>query len=108
MIKEDEEEKEEKKVKKKGDKELTLLDLPGIGPAVAAKLENAGIFDLMSLAVSSPAVISDASGVSPAVARKAIQAAREMLDLGFQDGVVYAQRRSNVSYITTGSKDFDN
>ena len=30
-----------------------------------------------------------------------------MLDLGFQDGVEYAQRRSNVSYITTGSKNFD-
>ncbi|HPD81505.1 MAG TPA: DNA repair and recombination protein RadA [Candidatus Pacearchaeota archaeon] len=99
--------KEEKKSKKKGDKELTLIDLPGIGPAVAAKLEGAGIFDLMSLAVASPAVISDISGVSPAVARKAIQAAREMLDLGFQDGVEYAQRRSNVSYITTGSKNFD-
>jgi len=103
----DEEEKEEKKTKKKGDKELSLVDLPGIGPAVASKLESAGIFDLMSLAVASPATISDASGISPAVARKAIQAAREMLDLGFQDGLEYAQRRSNASYITTGSKNFD-
>ena len=103
----DAEEKEEKKSKKKDDKELSLIDLPGIGPAVAAKLEGAGILDLMSLAVASPAVISDCSGISPAVARKAIQAAREMLDLGFQDGVEYAQRRSNVSYITTGSKNFD-
>jgi DNA repair protein RadA len=103
----EEEEKEEKKTKKKGDKDLSLTDLPGIGPAVAAKLESAGIFDLMSLAVASPATIADASGVSPAVARKAIQAAREMLDLGFQDGVEYALRRANVSYITTGSKNFD-
>ncbi len=103
----DAEEKEDKKSKKKDDKELSLIDLPGIGPAVAAKLEGAGILDLMSLAVASPAVISDCSGISPAVARKAIQAAREMLDLGFQDGVEYAQRRSNVSYITTGSKNFD-
>ena len=100
-------EKEEKKTKKKGDKDLGLTDLPGIGPAVAAKLESAGIFDLMSLAVASTAMISDASGISPAVARKAIQAAREMLDLGFQDGLEYAQKRSNVSYITTGSKSFD-
>lgn len=103
----EEEEKEDKKTKKKDEKELGLIDLPGIGPAVAAKLEGAGILDLMSLAVASPAVISDASGISPAVARKAIQAAREMLDLGFQDGLEYAQRRSNVSYITTGSKSFD-
>ncbi len=103
----EEEEKEAKKTKKKTDKEPGLMDLPGIGPAVAAKLEGAGIFDLMSLAVSSPATISDVSGVSPAVARKAIHAAREMLELGFQDGVEYAQRRSNVLYITTGSKNFD-
>ena len=103
----EEEEKDEKKTKKKGDKDLSLIDLPGIGPAVAAKLEGAGIFDLMSLAVASPAVISDASGISPAVARRAIQAAREMLDLGFQDGLEYAQKRSNVSYISTGSKSFD-
>ena len=70
MEEEEKEEKEEKKTKKKGDKELSLIDLPGIGPAVAAKLEGAGIFDLMSLAVASPAVISDISGVSPAVAQK--------------------------------------
>ena len=101
-----EEEKTESK-KEKVVKEPELMDLPGIGPAVAAKLENAGILDLMSLAVSSPATISDASGISPAVARKAIQAARTMLDLGFQDGLEYAKRRSNVAYITTGSENFN-
>ena len=106
-IKKEEDAIEEKKIKKKDDKEPTLIDLPGIGPAVAAKLESSGIFDLMSLAVSSPAVISDASGVSPAVSRKAIQAARDLLDLGFQDGLEYAQKRSNASYITTGSQNLN-
>ena len=102
------EETETKKTKKsKGDKEPELTDLPGIGPAVAAKLESAGIFDLMALAVSSPATISDASGVSPAVARKAIMAARDLLDLGFTDGAEFAKKRENVSYITTGSKNLD-
>jgi DNA repair protein RadA len=94
--------------KEKETKELELTDLPGIGPAVAAKLESAGILDLMSLAVSSPATISDASGVSQAVARKAIQAARTMLDLGFSDGLEFAKKRENVHYITTGSKELDN
>lgn len=98
-------ESEEKKAKE--NKEPELMDLPGIGPAVAAKLENAGILDLMSLAVSSPAIISDASGVSTAVARKAIQAAREMLNLGFQDGSEFAKKRENVSYITTGSQNLN-
>lgn len=88
-------------------KEPQLTDLPGIGPAVSAKLESAGVFDMMSLAVMSPATLSDAAGVSSAVARKAIQAARDMLDLGFTDGSEYAKKREDVCYITTGSKDFD-
>ncbi len=89
-------------------KEPELTDLPGIGPAVAAKLEGAGIFDLMSLAVMSPASLGDAAGISSAVARKAIQASRDLLDLGFTDGVEYAQKRANVSNIITGSKEMDN
>jgi len=98
------EEKEESKGKKsKSEKEFGLTDLPGIGPAVAAKLESAGVYDLMSLAVMSPAVLGDTAGVSAAVARKAIQAARDMLDLGFQDGMEYAKKRDNVFNITTGS-----
>jgi len=91
----------------KEDKKQELTDLPGIGPAVAAKLESSGIYDLMSLAVMGPAELGDSAGVSPAVARKAIQAARNMLDLGFSDGIEYAKKRENISYITTGSKSFN-
>ena len=93
--------------KKNEDKEPQLTDLPGIGPAVAAKMESAGILDLMTLAVMGPAQLSDSSGISPAVARKAIQAARQMLKLGFMDGLEYAKTRENILYITTGSKNFD-
>jgi len=95
------------KKEKEEKKEFQLTDLPGIGPAVSTKLESAGIYDMMSLAVMSPTVLGDAAGVSPAVARKAIEAARKILDLGFTDGVEYAKRRENVIYITTGSKNFD-
>ncbi|MBI2044977.1 hypothetical protein HYT23_02880 [Candidatus Pacearchaeota archaeon] len=97
--------KDDEKTEKSGEPGLT--DLPGIGPAVAAKLESAGVFDLMSLAVMSPNTLADVAGVGTAVARKAIQAAREMLNLGFTDGVEFAQRRSNISYITTGSKNLN-
>jgi len=100
--KEKEEGEEVKEVK--GDKEPQLTDLPGIGPAVAAKLESAGIYDLMSLAVMGPTELGDAAGVGAAVARKAIQAARNMLDLGFTDGMEYAKKREDTCYITTGSK----
>jgi DNA repair protein RadA len=106
---EDYEEEENKEVKKskEDNKDPQLTDLPGIGPAVAAKLEAAGIFDLMSLAVLSPASLANTAGVGEGVARKAIQAARKMLDLGFVDGMEFAERRASVSYITTGSKELD-
>jgi len=87
--------------------EPTLTDLPGIGPAVSAKLDSAGIYDVMSLAVMTPSELSEVAGISAAVARKAIQAARNMLDLGFMEGTEYAKRRESIFYITTGSKNFD-
>lgn len=100
MVKKSDKEEEEKK-------EPQLTDLPGIGPAVSAKLEAAGIYDLMTLAVMTPTALGEAAGVSAAVARKAIQASRKMLDLGFVEGTEYAKRRENINYITTGSKNFN-
>jgi DNA repair protein RadA len=104
--------KKETKKQEAGEEEQTssepkLTDLPGIGPAVVAKLDAAGIYDLMSLAVMGPADLGDAAGIGPAVARKAIQAARNMLDLGFTDGIEYAKKREDIFYIITGSKNFD-
>ncbi len=107
--------KETEKQEKKSDeskevvnkKEPQITDLPGIGPAVSAKLESAGIYDLMSVAVMTPSDLAEVAGVGAAVARKAIQASRKMLDLGFQDGAEYAKKREDVGYITIGSKSFD-
>ncbi|MEA3329752.1 MAG: DNA repair and recombination protein RadA [Nanoarchaeota archaeon] len=97
-----------KKEKEDTKKEHQLSDLPGIGPAALAKMESAGIYDLMAVAVMSPASLGDSSGMSAAVARKAIQAARDMLDLGFSDGLQFAEKRANVHNITTGSENLDN
>ncbi len=104
--------KEAQKIKeavagKEEKKDYKLTDLPGIGPAVSAKLESAGIYDLMTLAVMSPNELGDTAGVSPAVARKAIQAARKMLDIGFSDGLEFEEKRKNIIYITTGSKNLN-
>lgn len=80
-----------------------LTDIPGIGPGIAAKLESAGVYDLMGLAVMSPSTLADMAGVGEAVARKAIQAARGMMNLGFMDGTEFAKRREDVAHISTGS-----
>jgi len=88
-------------------KEYKITDLPGIGPAVASKLAGAGCTDLMNIAVLSPAELSDISGVSEAVARKAIQSSRKMLNLGFQDASQYLKKRAEVIKISTGSENFN-
>jgi len=91
---------------KKDDTKIT--DLPGIGPAAAAKLEAAGIYDLMSLAVMSPSELAELAGIGEAVARKAIQASRKMMSLEFSDGLEFAKKREEVKNISTGSKNLDN
>ncbi len=107
------EEKEKKVVKKvskksvKKEKEMKLGDLPGVGPSAVEKLESAGIFDLMGVAVLGPKELGDMAGLGESVARKAIQAARKMMDLGFQSGLDFAEKRQEIFHLTTGSKAFD-
>jgi len=99
--------KEEKEDKKDSEEETKITDIPGIGPGIAAKLEAAGVYDLMGLAVMSPPSLSDMAGIGEAVARKAIQAARNMMKLGFMDGMEFAKRREDILHITTGSENFN-
>jgi DNA repair protein RadA len=107
MVKEKEDKKEEKE-SKKGEEEHKITDIPGIGPGIAAKLEAAGVYDLMGLAVMSPPALAEMAGVGEAVARKAIQAARGMMKLGFMDGMEFAKRREDVGFISTGSNNLNN
>ncbi len=98
--------KEEKEAEIK-EEENKITDVPGIGPGIAAKLEAAGVYDLMGLAVMSPPALSEMAGIGEAVARKAIQAARSMMKLGFMDGVEYAKKRDDMMNITTGSENLN-
>ncbi|MBT6182512.1 DNA repair and recombination protein RadA [archaeon] len=95
-----------KKVKK--EKEVSLIDIPGVGPGAVAKLEAAGIYDLMGLAVLTPPQLAETAGMGEAAARKAIQASRQMMDLGFSDGLAQEEKRKELHHITTGSKNLDN
>ena len=96
-----------KKTRKKGDDGPGIIDLPGVGPGAVAKLEAAGIFDLMGLAVLTPPHLAEMAGMGEAAARKAIQSARKMMDLGFSDALAYAEKRKEINYITTGSKNLN-
>ena len=87
--------------------EPDVTTLPGIGPATAEKLKEGGYDTLMSIAVASPGMIVDASGVSESVARKIISAARDIFDMGFESGLDVLDKRSRVSKISIGCPSFD-
>ena len=97
---------------KLGDKVATSVkaveELPGVGPATAEKLREAGYTDLMSLAVATPDSVADATEIGANVAQKIIAAAREAVDVGgFETGDVILERRKSVAKLTTCSKAFD-
>lgn len=94
-------------VEKKDPSELTLEDLPGIGPKGAQKLKDAGYTELISVAAASAGEISAACEISTATAEKIIQAARSQLDMGFKTAADLQERRKEVGRITTGSKSLD-
>lgn len=100
------------KDERQGDKVATSVkaveELPGVGPATAEKLREAGYTDLMSLAVATPDSVADATEIGANVAQKIIAAAREAVDVGgFETGDVILERRKSVAKLTTCSKAFD-
>jgi len=87
---------------------VELEELPGVGPAIAKKLEDAGYTDLMALAVTSPAELAEIADIGEGVAAKIIQAAREKADVGgFETGEEILERLKERKHLTTGSKALD-
>ncbi|MBS3127893.1 DNA repair and recombination protein RadA [Candidatus Woesearchaeota archaeon] len=88
-------------------KEMTLQDIPGVGPATLEKLEVVGYTDLMSIAVATPGEIIEATGMGEPTAKKLIAICRSNLNMGFESGEEALSRRQKVIKITTGVKAFD-
>ncbi len=86
---------------------LQITDLPGVGAATAEKLTSAGFHDLLGIAVASPSALVDSAGVSEAVARKMINAARDSMKMGFETGHEVMKKRELVLKISTGCNNFD-
>lgn len=90
------------------DKNDMIDNLPGVGPATAEKLREAGYTDIMSIAVASPKELSDAAEIGDATAAKIIQKARKEADIGkFETGSALLEKRAKVGHLTSGSKTFD-
>jgi len=110
--KEEKEESCEKEVKQeakrgKEEKTMSIEDLPGIGAATGEKLRTVGFDTLLSIAVATPGEIVDVAGVTELTAKKAIKAARDNLDMGFQSGDELMKKRENIEKLSTGSNNLN-
>ncbi|MBA7513905.1 hypothetical protein ES705_05923 [subsurface metagenome] len=87
---------------------MEIEDLPGVGPAIAEKLREAGLNSLEAIAVSSPGELVATAEIGEATAAKIINSARDAADIGgFETGDKILERRLGVGKLTTGSKSFD-
>jgi len=85
-----------------------ISELPGVGPATAEKLQEAGYIDIMSIAVASPKELGDAAELGDSTASKIINSARKMADIGgFETGTALLEKRDQVGRLTSGSKLLD-
>jgi DNA repair protein RadA len=86
------------------DETSAIEKLPGVGPATAEKLVEAGYTDLMSIAVTSPQVLAETADLGVNAAVKIIAAARKQADIGgFETGDAIMEKRKLVGKLTTGS-----
>ena len=61
--------------------ELTVEDLPGVGPATAEKLREAGFEELLAIAVMSPSELAEQAELGEAVSAKIIAGAKKMANI---------------------------
>lgn len=86
----------------------TIEELPGVGPATAEKLRDAGYSDLMAIAVESPKVLAELVEIGESTATKIIASAKQMADVGgFETGDIILERRKGINRLSSGSKAFD-
>ena len=88
--------------------EVSIEDLPGVGPATAEKLREAGFDELLALAVMSPPDLAEQAELGEAVAGKIIQAAKKMANIGgFVSGTALLERRREVQKLSSMVQSID-
>ena len=88
--------------------QTSLEELPGVGPAIAEKLREAGYTDILAIAVASPKTLAEECEIGEKKAMDIIEGAKVMADVGgFETGEDILERRKLIQKLTTGSKAFD-
>ena len=90
------------------EQQATIDDLPGVGPATAEKLREAGFDELLAIAVMSPSELSQQAELGEAVSSKIIQGAKKLANIGgFISGTRLLEKRKEVQKLTSGSSALD-
>ena len=90
------------------EEQATIDDLPGVGPATAEKLREAGFDELLAIAVMSPNELAEQAELGEAVAAKIIQGAKKLANIGgFISGNALLERRREVQKLTSGTAALD-
>ena len=85
-----------------------LETLPGVGPATADKLVDAGFDSFQSLAVASPSELSNTADVGESTAADIVNAARDAADVGgFETGTTVLERRNTIGKLSWHIDDVD-
>ncbi|MFX1335560.1 MAG: DNA repair and recombination protein RadA [Promethearchaeota archaeon] len=87
--------------------EITVMDLPGVGPALTKKLQEANFRTLESVATISISELMALGGFGEKTAGKIIKAAREKLGYGFITADIILESRRNMLKATTGADALD-
>jgi DNA repair protein RadA len=78
-----------------------------VGEVTAEKLRASGYGEFSAIAASEPHDLSEAAGLGVESAKKAIAAAKTMVEIGFETAEEVFERRKSISKITTNSKAFN-
>ena len=86
---------------------ITSLKEHGISANDVKKLQEAGFHTIESVAYTPKKALLSIKGISEAKAEKVLNEASKLVPMGFTTATEFHQRRSELVYITTGSKELD-
>ncbi|MFX0102453.1 MAG: DNA repair and recombination protein RadA [Candidatus Hodarchaeota archaeon] len=87
--------------------ELTVKDIPGVGPSIAKKLIESGFGNIRAIATLPPKQLQEDSGIGEKTALKIVLAAQELCNIDFVTADTVFERRQKLGRIVTGSNNLN-
>ena len=79
----------------------------GINQSDINKLKDAGFHTVESITYATKKILVNIKGLSEAKVDKIVEACSRICHLGFEPSNIFLEKRMNLTYITTGSKELD-